>query len=44
VNFDNVRLDAVEITVVPLPASAAIWGLGALGLGLGLRRRKIVTS
>jgi hypothetical protein len=40
VNFDNVRLDAVDITVVPVPASAAIWGLGALGLGLVLRRRK----
>ena len=46
VNFDNVRLDAVGITApaVPLPASAAIWGLGALGLGLGFRRRKTVAT
>ena len=39
VNFDNVRLDAIDITV-PLPASAAIWGVGALGLALAARRRK----
>jgi hypothetical protein len=43
VNFDNVRLDAVDIAAIPLPASAAIWGLGALGLGLGYRRRKAIS-
>jgi hypothetical protein len=40
VNFDNVRLDASPI---PVPASLAVWGVGALGLGLVYRRRKKLT-
>jgi len=38
VNFDNVRLDASP--AVPVPASLAIWGIGAFGVGLVYRRRK----
>jgi len=45
VNFDNVRLDATAVpAAIPLPASAAIWGLGTLGLGLIYRRRKVVSA
>jgi hypothetical protein len=45
VNFDNVRLDATPAPVapIPLPASLAVWGVGAFGVGLVYRRRKIAT-
>ena len=38
VNFDNVRLETAP--AVPVPASLAIWGLGAIAVGLAYRRRK----
>jgi hypothetical protein len=38
VNFDDVRLDASP--AVPVPASLAIWGIGAFAVGLVYRRRK----
>ncbi len=38
--FDNVVLQASTNAVVPEPASTVLFGLTALGMGLGLRRRR----
>lgn len=39
-NFQAIALDNVFATVTPEPASLALWGAGALGLAVVVRRRK----
>ena len=41
-DLDNVTLNG-NFASVPVPASLAIWGLGVLGVGMIVRRRKDVT-